>query len=112
MAGSSSLVPSYAAVMAATSGHPNPYAMHDPGISQGPSTNDFRERFHRSLVAPSPFRAGLSATGTPPHNGGTAAAAGKSPTLESPGSVGPLDPQLGQARDEASGVADRLTRGE
>ena len=95
-------------------GHPY---VHDPA-----QANDFRARFHRPLVAPSPFRSGVlsgtggagaaassTSSGTPPAS--VSAASGKSPSLDSPGSA-TLDPQLGQARDEAAGVADRLSRGD
>ena len=90
--------------------------MHDPVVAQG-SPNDFRERFHRPLVAPSPFRSSVLGGGaTPPQGVGpslttTGTGQAKSPGLETTG-VTSLDPQLGQARDEAVGVADRLSRGD
>ena len=72
----------------------NPFA-HEP--------NDFRARFHRSLIAPSPFGA-AGAEGT---NGET----GLDPHLTTKSAVAmAMDAQLGQARDEAASVAGKLDR--
>lgn len=115
--------------------HTHPF-VHDP--SQAPA-NDFRARFHRQLTAPSPFRTGLvQPDGPEPQAQGTltASSSGAPSTSTSgpagqqgegmdpaggastggeqqrPGHLGglTLDPQLGQARDEAAGVADKLER--
>lgn len=88
--------------------------MHDPSVAASAS-NDFRERFHRPLVAPSPFRTAV----TPPHHPGigpTLTNAGahvqaqqqdsRSPTLETPSPSGQLNPQLGQGRDEGGRGGD------
>ncbi|KAI0823549.1 hypothetical protein BC628DRAFT_1324761 [Trametes gibbosa] len=109
-------------------GHPY---VHDPA-----QANDFRARFHRPLVAPSPFRStivngsgqpdGAASAATsasappggappPPPNGldaalsavAAAAAANEPRPLSNPPTI---DPQLGQARDEAAGVAGKLER--
>lgn len=106
-------------------GHP----FHDPA-----QANDFRARFHRPLVAPSPFRStivngsgqehpqqGAASASAPP--GGPAppppppnaldaalsavASASEPRPLSNPPTI---DPQLGQARDEAAGVAGKLER--
>ncbi|KAH9832840.1 uncharacterized protein C8Q71DRAFT_798398 [Rhodofomes roseus] len=133
--------------------YPMPFVPHDP--SQ-PPPNDFRARFHRSLVAPSPFRSalvGVESQQQPVHpppapqpTAGTSASASASapvqgppppppggdtinpamstnaphphphPHSSEPPRQGPLtivpgiDPQLGQARDEAAGVAGKLER--
>lgn len=95
--------------------------VHDP--TQG-SPNDFRARFHRPLVAPSPFRTGvmgqdpqqatMASSSAPP-----AGLQGANPNVpQGPVPQGEpvdtttanLDPQLGQARDEAVGVAKQLER--
>lgn len=90
----------------------HPYAVHDP--TQG-SPNDFRARFHRPLVAPSPFRTGVM--GEQQASMQPAASASSSISAAANASVPPengagnnLDPQLGQARDEAVGVAKQLER--
>ncbi|KAJ3546797.1 hypothetical protein NM688_g5470 [Phlebia brevispora] len=109
------LPPGYLASITAPVGHPSPYGIHDPAAS---ATNDFRERFHRPLIAPSPFRS--SVLSTPPHQpqgvgpslttqAQTPGQQSRSPTLESSSPGGPLDPQLGQSRDEAM---ERSSRGE
>ena len=81
-------------------GHPY---VHDPA-----QANDFRARFHRPLVAPSPFRAPIAAE-QPPQPSGANGAGGQGDGLEAhlQSAVG-LDPHLGQAREEAAGVADKL----
>lgn len=103
--------------------HPvnHPY-VHDP--TQG-SPNDFRARFHRPLVAPSPFRTGVmsadpqqqpnmpsaSASAANIAGANSSAAQGSVTATESMDTSGAnLDPQLGQARDEAAGVAKQLER--
>ena len=118
------------------SDHPHPY-VHDP--SQ-PPPNDFRARFHRQLTAPSPFRTGIvtpdgqAQPGTITASSSGAASASTSGSVQQgegidsnvpasantnnaehrpgPGQLGGLtiDPQLGQARDEAAGVAGKLER--
>ncbi|KAI0672649.1 hypothetical protein C8Q78DRAFT_671274 [Trametes maxima] len=105
-------------------GHPY---VHDPA-----QANDFRARFHRPLVAPSPFRstivngsgqqdpnAGATSASAPPGgppapppnslDAALSAVAGASEPrpLSNPPTI---DPQLGQARDEAAGVAGKLER--
>lgn len=106
---------------------PMPY-VHDP--SQAPP-NDFRARFHRPLVAPSPFRAAIVGADGQQQPGSSSASSSAAPvqageTMEphisppdgSPGeprqsllgAVAGIDPQLGQARDEAAGVAGKLER--
>ncbi len=86
----------------------NPYGVHDP--SQGPP-NDFRARFHRPLVAPfggvidDPQQQGVSVGPSSSANHGQVQ---QTESLE-PGTTS-LDPQLGQARDEAVGVAGKLAR--
>ncbi|KZT02391.1 uncharacterized protein LAESUDRAFT_662005 [Laetiporus sulphureus 93-53] len=104
--------------------------VHDPSQA---APNDFRARFHRPLVAPSPFRSSL--VGTDPQQGGQSISASTStgaPGTSSDGmdpavtmsatsntgeprpallsAVTGIDPQLGQARDEAAGVAGKLER--
>ncbi|KZT69898.1 hypothetical protein DAEQUDRAFT_690362 [Daedalea quercina L-15889] len=121
--------------------YPMPFVAHDP--SQ-PPPNDFRARFHRPLVAPSPFRSAIVGAdsqqqpppGPQPPAAGTSGSASASapaqgqptgdtinPTMSTnaphphPHSSEPpltlvsgIDPQLGQARDEAAGVAGKLER--
>ncbi|KAJ3478718.1 hypothetical protein NLI96_g9565 [Meripilus lineatus] len=92
--------------------------VHDPS-SQGPPNTDFRARFHRPLIAPSPFRsgglveahgAGGARTESAPPNGTGNGAVDPHLTTKTPGQPGApmIDPQLGQARDEAAGVAGKL----
>jgi hypothetical protein len=104
--------------------HSNPYSSVDP--SQ-PSPNDFRARFQRPLVAPSPFRTFTTDTQTTATNSTATSASGSGATTdpidphlnasagtsESRLSLGALtlDPDLGQARGEAEGVVGRLERG-
>ncbi|GBE81638.1 hypothetical protein SCP_0400090 [Sparassis crispa] len=118
-----------------------PYQMNDHGVthpyvhdpSQAPP-NDFRARFHRPLVAPSPFRSAIvdpdaqqqQQPGTAPSSSASVSAsvgppgpsaesldphlsAGSAQSDQRNGVVG-IDPQLGQARDEAAGVAGKLER--
>lgn len=90
-----------------------PFPPTDP--NQPPQANDFRARFHRSLVAPSPFRSfapvqpGTPADGIDPHLG-----AEQSPkavaVAAAVAAVSVIDPKLGQARGEAEGVVGRLER--
>jgi len=87
-----------------------PFPAPDPS-QQPPQANDFRARFHRSLVAPSPFRTfapppqpGAPADGIDPHLG----AAEQTPKVSATAAI---DPELGQARGEAEGVVGRLERG-
>lgn len=99
----------------------HPY-VHDP--SQAPV--DFRARFQRSLVAPSPFQStpasatlSPSASSSAPANSATTSdtldpnislhSEDHRPPLSGDVTNG-LDPQLGQARDEAAGVAGKLER--
>ena len=107
----STLPPGYLTQMAAV-GHPNPY-IHDPAAS---ATNDFRERFHRPLIAPSPFRSGVMSTPSQQTSVSssmtqvqTPTQTSRSPTLESSSPEGPLDPQLGRGREEP---AERSKRGD
>ncbi|TFY74974.1 hypothetical protein EWM64_g9038 [Hericium alpestre] len=85
------------------------------------SPNDFRARFHRPLVAPSPFRnfatdARTTATTSTPTS--TASVQGQDtidPHLaaamaEAGDPRRTIDPELGQARGEAEGVVGRLER--
>jgi hypothetical protein len=104
-----------------------------------PTPNEFRARFHRSLVAPSPFRTftdtqttatnstptSSGGSGPPsdpidPHLTGAAAANGTASTNGTGAGTSEsrnkytssnLDPDLGQARGEAEGVVGRLERG-
>ncbi|KAI0269012.1 hypothetical protein BGY98DRAFT_1091442 [Russula aff. rugulosa BPL654] len=111
---------------AQAAGHPYPTA--DPSQQQQqqqqqqrppppqPPQNDFRERFHRSLVAPSPFgtfapppppppppaQPGAPADGIDPHLGTTE----QSPKVTTAAAI---DPELGQARSEAE-VIGQLER--
>lgn len=67
-------------------------------------SNDFRARFHRSLIAPSPFGGAPGAEG---QQGDT----GLDPHLTTKSAVAmAMDAQLGQARDEAASVAGKLDR--
>jgi len=97
----------------------HPY-VHDP--TQG-SPNDFRARFHRPLVAPSPFRTGVMGADPQQQNIASSSASTANMTGTNPGATqgvpagepldtsgNNLDPQLGQARDEAVGVAKQLER--
>ncbi|KAI0050871.1 hypothetical protein FA95DRAFT_1555131 [Auriscalpium vulgare] len=86
--------------------------------SQQPQANDFRARFHRPLVAPSPFRtyAAQQPNGSAPSS--SASVPGSDPIDPHLGvAVGDhkqktsIDPELGQARGEAEGVVGRLERG-
>jgi hypothetical protein len=96
--------------------------VHDP--TQG-SPNDFRARFHRSLVAPVPFRTGVmggdpqqatmasssAPPGSMPGPNPNVSQASMPPGAEPMDTSGTnLDPQLGQAREEAVGVAKQLER--
>ncbi|PIL28185.1 hypothetical protein GSI_09722 [Ganoderma sinense ZZ0214-1] len=136
-------------------GHPY---VHDPA-----QANDFRARFHRPLVAPSPFRSTIVATGSAPgpqegsapppqqqqQQSASAPPGGPGPSAQPPPPAPPaavaatngiegalaavaaaggsseqqqqprpisnsqpptIDPQLGQARDEAAGVVGKLER--
>jgi hypothetical protein len=90
------------------------HAVNQQYLHEQGSPNDFRARFHRPLVAPSPFRMGaeqqqqaIAAVAAAAAAGAAAAAAAGEQPLD-PGSN--LDPQLGQARDEAVGVAKQLER--
>lgn len=139
-------------------GHPY---VHDPA-----QANDFRARFHRPLVAPSPFRSAIVSTGSapgpgpgpgqqePPQQQSASAPPGGPSTQQQQQQQPPqppppatasvangiegalaavvggtseqqqqqqqrpisnpqpptIDPQLGQARDEAAGVAGKLER--
>ena len=90
------------------------HAVNQQYIHEQGSPNDFRARFHRPLVAPSPFRMGteqqqqaIAAVAAVAAAGAAAAAAGEQPPLDPTSN---LDPQLGQARDEAVGVAKQLER--
>ncbi|KAH9955257.1 hypothetical protein BC827DRAFT_1271881 [Russula dissimulans] len=90
-----------------------PFPPSDPG-QPPPQANDFRARFHRSLVAPSPFRTfappqpGTPADGIDPHLG----AAEQTPKVSAAvTTAAAIDPELGQARGEAEGVVGRLERG-
>ncbi|GJE98963.1 hypothetical protein PsYK624_152010 [Phanerochaete sordida] len=95
------------------------YVHEPPPPAQG-SPNDFRARFHRPLVAPSPFRMGAdqqqamansaSAATLAAAAAAAAAAAGPSQGADQMDPNSNLDPQLGQARDEAVGVAKQLER--
>ena len=98
--------------------------------NQPPQANDFRARFHRSLVAPSPFRSfapppppppqqpGAPADRIDPHLGAeqspkavAVAAAAAAATAAAVAAASAIDPKLGQARGEAEGVVGRLERG-
>ncbi|KAI0782250.1 hypothetical protein C8Q75DRAFT_788095 [Abortiporus biennis] len=96
-AGQGNAPPPYATTLAE---HPHAF-VHDPNPPQASSAspNDFRARFHRPLVAPSPFQAQPHPPPPPPP-----------PPQDASGRTDALDPQLGQARDEAAGVAGKLER--
>lgn len=77
-------------------------------------SNDFRARFHRPLIAPSPFRSAMD---------GAHGAGGVNGVVEGQGDTGldphlttksavamAMDAQLGQAREEAASVAGKLDR--
>ncbi|KAI0064516.1 hypothetical protein BV25DRAFT_1822878 [Artomyces pyxidatus] len=95
-------------------------ADHAPQYTVDPShpqANEFRARFHRSLVAPSPFR-----TFGAPQPNSTSSSSASVPGSESldphmgvavvdHGQKAVIDPELGQARGEAEGVVGRLERG-
>ncbi|KAI0263450.1 hypothetical protein BC834DRAFT_924948 [Gloeopeniophorella convolvens] len=89
------------------SGGAGPFGGPEPP-GQSPAS-DFRARFHRSLVAPSPFRSFAPPTpadGIDPQLDAVEVA--KTPA----GAAAPaIDPELGQARGEAEGVVGRLERG-
>ncbi|KAF9242012.1 hypothetical protein BU15DRAFT_72948 [Melanogaster broomeanus] len=111
--------------MGGPSGAPFP-DMNDPsanafGDQSPPHASEFRARFHRSLVAPSPFRnfnPGDSATSTPtstpgsgppsdpidPHLSGVVLGTGDSRPKAA------IDPDFGQAKGEAEGVVGKLER--
>lgn len=112
-------------------GYPTPMAyVADPSQPQGQAPpSDFRARFQRSLVAPSPFRnamvggdaqASVSAGSVSSAPGPSSEAMNTQMSTASPpagevrgpllNAVAGLDPQLGQARDEAAGVAGKLER--
>lgn len=79
-----------------------------------PQASDFRARFHRSLVAPSPFRNFAPPQPVAPTDGidphlGAADQAPKTAATVTAGAA--IDPELGQARGEAEGVVGRLERG-
>ena len=96
---------------------PQPFPPPDP--NQQPQANDFRARFHRSLVAPSPFRSfapaqpGAPADGIDPHLGAEQSpkVAAAAATAAAVAAASAIDPKLGQARGEAEGVVGRLERG-
>ncbi|KAI0306247.1 hypothetical protein B0F90DRAFT_1688306 [Multifurca ochricompacta] len=104
------------AAAAAAAAGAQPFTTGDP-----PQANDFRARFHRSLVAPSPFRSfaptqqqpGVTpADGIDPHLG-TEQISNKAAVPNGAGAVAvtaavAIDPELGQARGEAEGVVGRL----
>jgi hypothetical protein len=84
-----------------------------------PQATDFRARFHRSLVAPSPFRTFAPpqqvapADGIDPHLGAAEQAsktAAATATAAAAVAAAAIDPELGQARGEAEGVVGRLER--
>lgn len=102
----------------------NPYGAG--GDPSQPTPNDFRARFHRPLVAPSPFRTftdsqTTATTSTPTSASGSGPSsdpidphlnvhgAGTSESRLKPGSLD-QDSDLGQARGEAEGVVGRLER--
>ena len=90
------------------------FAAADPNQPPPPQANDFRARFHRSLVAPSPFRTFVPpqpvapTDGIDPHLGAAEQAPKTSATVAAAAAI---DPELGQARGEAEGVVGRLERG-
>lgn len=93
------------------------HAVNQQYLHEQGSPNDFRARFHRPLVAPSPFRMGaeqqqqqqqaIAAVAAVAAAGAAAAAVAEQPTMDPTSN---LDPQLGQAREEAVGVAKQLER--
>ena len=106
-------VPQYPPIAAHAVNQPINHAVHQQYVhnEQG-NPNDFRARFHRPLVAPSPFRMGAEQQQTianPSASTATLAPAGPS-QVEQLDPNSNLDPQLGQARDEAVGVAKQLER--
>ena len=116
-------VPQYPPLTAHAVNQPINHVVHQPYVGEGGAPNDFRARFHRPLVAPSPFRMGAdqqqqqqalanaSATAaTIAAAAVAAAAAGSSQVEQQLDPASNLDPQLGQARDEAVGVAKQLER--
>ena len=91
------------------------HAVNQQYLHEQGSPNDFRARFHRPLVAPSPFRLGAeqqqAAIEAVAAAAAAAVAAAAAAGPEQPmGTNGNLDPQLGQAREEAVGVAKQLER--
>jgi hypothetical protein len=108
-----------------------PYQTADPSQQQQqqqqqppqpplPQANDFRARFHRSLVAPSPFgtfappppaQSGAPADGIDPHLGATEQSPKVAAAAVVVSAAAAIDPELGQARGEAEGVVGRLERG-
>ncbi|KAH9025560.1 hypothetical protein EDB84DRAFT_1504258 [Lactarius hengduanensis] len=91
---------------------PAPFAATvDMGDAQPPQANDFRARFHRSLVAPSPFRSfappqpSAPADGIDPHLGAEQSpkAAVAAATAAAAAVASAIDPKRGQARGEAEG---------
>ncbi|KAN0116586.1 hypothetical protein V8E52_005730 [Russula decolorans] len=112
-----------------------PYSTADPSQQQQqqqqqrpqppppPQANDFRARFHRSLVAPSPFgtfappppppppaQPGAPADGIDPHLGATEQSPKVTAAAAAVAAAAAIDPELGQAQDEAE-VVRRLERG-
>ena len=92
------------------------FAAADPNQAPPPppQASDFRARFHRSLVAPSPFRNFAPPQPVAPTDGidphlGAADQAPKATATVTAGAA--IDPELGQARGEAEGVVGRLERG-
>jgi hypothetical protein len=102
------------AAAAAAAAAAQPFPPTDP--NQPPQANDFRARFHRSLVAPSPFRnfvppqQGTPADGIDPHLGAEQPPK-PSTTAAAAVAAAAIDPELGQVRGEAEGVVGRLERG-
>ncbi|KAF8487925.1 hypothetical protein F5888DRAFT_1758018 [Russula emetica] len=112
---------------AQAAGHPYPTA--DPNHQQQPQqqrppqppppqANDFRARFHRSLIAPSPFGTfappppppPAPADGIDPHLGTTEQSPKVAAAVAAAAAAAAIDPELGQARSEAE-VVGRLERG-
>ena len=89
-------------------------SMASAGVNPfGHESNDFRARFHRPLIAPSPFRSAMDGThGAGGVNGvvdGAQGDTGLDPHLTTKNVVAmAMDAQLGQARDEAATVAGKL----
>ncbi|RDX49839.1 hypothetical protein OH76DRAFT_1403441 [Lentinus brumalis] len=97
--------------------HFNAMAEHPAYVHDPAQANDFRARFHRPLVAPSPFRSSIVPGSAPQESAPQpqmSASAPPAPVVNGtePVSANPptIDPQLGQARDEAAGVAGKLER--